>query len=438
MEHTNALYDTATKLSRIARLSGNDRSMKFGHLMHHYNIESLTECFNQLDGKKAVGTDGVNKEEYGKNLNRNLEKLIEKMKRMGYRPGAVRKVLIPKEGNPGAKRPLGIGNFEDKIVQKMTQRILESIYEPLFLDSSYGFRVGKGCHDAIKDLHNYLFRNEVETVIDVDLKNFFGMIDHQLLEGMLREKISDEKFIRYIIRMFKAGVLSDGEMTVSDEGVPQGSPCSPILANVFAHHVIDTWFETMVKPNCVSKVELFRYADDVVICCETEADAHRIKVGLGKRLEKYKLEMNSEKTKLVAFSKRKARLGIRQGTFDFLGFTFYYGKSRQGQMIPKVKTSSKRIKGKLKRVKEWIRDVRSWMPKKEIWKRFCSKIRGHTQYYGVSFNIQQVNYFIYRSVKIVFKWINRRSQRKSMNWEGFKAFLKAYPTPKAKVFHPLF
>ena len=333
---------------------------------------------------------------------------------------------------------MGIGNLVDKVVQKMTQRILESIYEPLFLDCSYGFRTGRGCHDAIKALHKYLFWNEVETVIDVDLKNFFGTINHKLLEGMLREKISDEKFIRYIIRMFKAGVLSEGDLVISDEGVPQGSPCSPVLANIFAHHVIDTWFKTMVKPNCKGKVEMFRYADDIVICCETEADAGRIRVGLEKRLRKYTLEMNADKTKLVLFSKRKSRLGIKQGTFDFLGFTFYYGKSIKGHMIPKLKTSSKRIRGKLRRVKEWMQDVRRWMPTKEIWKTACSKLRGHIQYYGVSFNSRQVSLFLFLSVKIIFKWLNYRSQRKSMNWEGFNAYEKVHPLPKMKIVHTLF
>ena len=197
-------------------------------------------------------------------LDVNLQDLVDRMKRMAYRPAPVRRVEIPKDGPPGATRPLGISNLEDKIVQKMTQRVLESIYEPVFRDCSYGFRPGRGCHDAIRALHQHLFRSEVQTVIDVDLAGYFDQIDHQLLAGFLRQKIRDERFMRYVHRMFKAGVLAQGELTVSEEGVPQGSICSPILANIFAHYVIDEWFEDVVQPRCAGRVRLFRYADDSV------------------------------------------------------------------------------------------------------------------------------------------------------------------------------
>ncbi len=231
--------------------------------MHYFNESSLKECFYQLSADRAVGADGITKADYAANLDKNLKDLIDRMKRMAYRPGPVRRVLIPKEGKPNAIRPLGISNFEDKIVQKMMQRILESIYDPLFLDCSYGFRPGRGCHDAIRALHHHLYRNEVQTVIDIDLAVYFDSINHSLLLAILQEKISDKRFMRYVTRMLKAGVLSAGEFTVSDEGVPQGNICSPILANVFAHYVIDEWFEDVVKQHCAGKVELFRYADDV-------------------------------------------------------------------------------------------------------------------------------------------------------------------------------
>ena len=242
----------------------------------------MKECFHELDGKKAVGVDGVDKETYGKNLDRNIQELIAKMKNMAYRPGPVREVLIPKEGKPGATRPLGISNLEDKIVQKMMQKVLESIYDPIFLDCSYGFRPGKECHDAIKDLQHHLHENEIQTVIDIDLKNFFGTIDHEILEDILKEKIKDTKFMRYINRMFKAGVLSKGDLRMSEEGVPQGRFAARYLSNIFAHYAIDLWIEEMVKPNCKGQVELFRYADDAVICCQYDADAQRIRKSLRK------------------------------------------------------------------------------------------------------------------------------------------------------------
>lgn len=428
-----SLSNTKTKLNRITLLSKGDSRRSFLSLMHHFNEESLIECFHELDGKKALGADGIDKETYGKELHQNISNLVARMKTMSYRPGPVREVLIPKEGKPGATRPLGISGFEDKIVQKMMQQILESIYEPIFLTCSYGFRPGRGCHDAIKELQHYLYSNDVQTIIDIDLKNFFGTIDHNILEDILKEKIKDTKFIRYINRMFKAGVLSQGDLIMSDEGVPQGSCCSPVLANVFAHYAIDLWIEEMVKPNCKGKVRLFRYADDAIICCQCNNDAQRIRNTLGKRLDKFKLQLNEEKTKQVPFDKRLAAQGIDQGTFDFLGFTFYLGKARSGRIIPKLKTKAKTLKAKLKKVKEWIKNVKSRLPLKQIWKIVVAKLRGHVNYYGVSHNSECVAQFIYEARGIVFKWLNRRSQRKSFTWKEFAKYISKHPLPTAKV-----
>ena len=430
--------NTKTKLNKIALLSRSEPNRSFESLMHHFNEESLKECFYELDGKKAVGIDGIDKETYGKDLNQNIAKLISSMKAMAYRPGPVKEVLIPKEGKPGATRPLGISGFEDKIVQKMMQQILESIYDPLFLKCSYGFRPGRGCHDAIRALQHHLHNNAIQTIIDIDLKNFFGTIDHRILESILKEKIKDTKFIRYINRMFKAGVLSNGDMVMSDEGVPQGSICSPVLSNIFAHYAIDLWIEEMVKPNCKGKVNLFRYADDAIICCQYDGDALRIRKALTKRLEKFKLELNEEKTKQVPFDKRLIAQGIEQGTFDFLGFTFYWGKAKSGRIIPKLKTKAKTMRSKLNKVKEWIKKVKDTIPLKQIWKTFTAKLRGHVNYYGVSHNAEQVSTFLNGAKRIVFKWLNRRSQRKSFTWEQFAKYMKTHPLPTVKIVHKLF
>jgi group II intron reverse transcriptase/maturase len=429
---------TTTKLNRIAWLSKQDSQKEYECLMHLFNQESLIECFHELDKNKAVGVDGITKMAYGENLHGNIELLINQMKKMAYRPSPVREVLIPKEGKPGATRPLGISNLEDKIVQKMTQKVLESIYEPLFLNCSHGFRPGKSCHTAIKALLDYLYRNEIQTVIDIDLKNFFGTIDHQMLEDILREKIKDPKFMRYISRMFKSGVLAKGELTISEEGVPQGSICSPIMANIFAHYAIDIWIEEMVKPACKGDVELFRYADDAVICCQYDEDAKRIRNTLGKRLEKFKLQLNEEKTKLVHFNKDEARRGIKQGTFDFLGFTFYWGNSKTGRIIPKLRTRAKTLVAKLKKINEWARMVRNSKPIKEIWETLKAKMRGHIQYYGISHNAKRVTQFIQETRRIIFKWLNRRSQKKSFTWEGFTKFMERDPLPSTKIVHQMF
>ena len=378
MEATDFQFDTTTKLKRIAMLSSSDHARRFDSLMHHFNKASLEECFHLLDGRKAVGTDGITKENYAEQLKSNLDNLIKQMRQMAYRPGAVREVRIPKGGKTGSTRRLGISNFEDKIVQKMMQRILESIYEPLFLDCSYGFRPNRSCHDAVKDLREHLYRHKVSMVIDVDLKGFFDTIDHELLEGILRNKIKDQRFMRYMKRMFRAGMLSKGELTVSEEGVPQGSVCSPVLSNIFAHYVLDEWFEDVVKQHCNGEVAMFRYCDDVVICSQYEHDAKRIVKALTKRLSKYKLQLNEDKTRYVRFSTIQAERGLRQETFDFLGFTFYLGKTLKGFIAPLLKSSGKRLNIKLNRVKEWAKKAAYTYRLIDLWKLFCSKLRTYS------------------------------------------------------------
>lgn len=438
MEPTEPQYSTKTKLERIAWLSGRDSEKKFDSLMHLFNSESLMACYHELDGRKAVGSDRVSKEDYGQALGQNIEDLLTRMKKMSYRPGPVRQVLIPKDDKPGSYRPLGIANFEDKIVQKMTSKILESIYEPAFMDCSYGFRPGRGCHDAIRGLHQHLFHYEVEAVIDVDLENFFGTIHPRVVDEILKQRIGDSRFLRYIQRLFKAGVLQDGELILNDEGVPQGSPTSPIIANIVAHEVIDTWFERVVKSHCCGRVALFRYCDDLVICCRYESDAVRVHKALGLRLSKFGLKLNEEKTRVARFSKRRQENGEAQESFDFLGFTFYLSKSRRGTILPKLKTTKKRLKRKLKNIKEWVQLNRSKMRLPDLWVIFCSKLQGHIAYYGVSFNQKNVGSFIHKSKCLVFKWLNRRGGKKKMSWEKFQLFFTRYPLPSNKVYHPLF
>ncbi len=230
----------------------------------------------------------------------------------------------------------------------------------------------------------------------------------------------------------------EGDLTMSEEGISQGSLCSPVLSNIYAHEVIDIWFEKVVKDHCEGQVELFRYCDDLVICCQYQRDSERVKEALGKRLAKFGLALNEEKTRLARFSKVKARKKIQQEAFYFLGFTFYLGKSRKGDVIPKVKTNGSRLRKKLKSINVWAREVRNKAPLKEIWKAFGQKLEGHIQYYGVSFNIKGVKDFHYKAIRILFRWLNRRSQRKSFNWEKFELFMNRYPPPKVRICHALF
>lgn len=438
MVFTEDTITTEMKLKRIAALSAANPDMVFTHVIHHINEESLRACFYELDGKKAIGIDGIDKACYGENLDENLRDLMDRMRRMAYIPGAVRQVLIPKEGKAGATRPLGISNLEDKLIQRMTHKVLESIYEPLFHENSYGFRPGRGCHDAVEVLHAHLSTHDVETVIDVDLSNYFGSIPQKTVLEIINKKISDPRLLRYLIRMFKSGLLVNGELVISDEGVVQGSACSPIIANIFAHEVIDEWIETTVKVHCAGKVKMIRYADDIVICCQYNRDAERIKKAMVQRLAKYGLKMNEDKTKLVRFSRRHQRHGVKQETFDFLGFTFYLGKSRKGFYLVKVKTIGKRFNLKLKKTNDWARSIRNKLPLEQIMKIAAAKTRGHVQYYGVSHNAHAVGRFVFKMKEILFKWLNRRSQRKSFNWEQFIRYMDKINFPKAKICHQLF
>ncbi len=424
-----------TKRMRIQQRSAENPEMVFTQLMHHFSERNLRQWFHELKGNAATGIDDISKADYGENLDANIKDLHQRLKAMSYRPSPVRQVWIPKDGQPNKQRPLGIGTFEGKIVEKGIQQILNAIYEPLFYDCSYGFRPERGCHDAVKALRTYLYGQPVQEIIDLDLSNYFGTIDHDLLMAILSEKIQDKRFLRYIKRLLKAGIMDQGKFIVTDEGVPQGSVCSPVLANLFAHIVLDDWFEKTVKAHCRGKVAMFRYADDAVICCQYSDDAQRIHRVIGKRLAKYKLKLNEEKTHVVRFD-RADRMG--SGVFDFLGFTFYLGLSQLGRTLPKVKSSSKKLRVKLKRVNQWCKANRNQFRLRDLWKMFCVKLRGHIQYYGVSFNSPAVDRFVKQLIFLFLKWINRRSQRRSMTYEQFKQYMSIYPAPTVKVYCKLY
>lgn len=438
MSPTEAQSTADTVLQRIAWLSARDASKCFDTVMHLFTQDSLAGCFHALDGRKAVGADGMTKAEYGADLERNLAELVMRMKRMGYRPGPVREVRIPKAGAAGATRALGISSVEDKVVQGMVRKVLEAVYEPVFRDCSYGFRPGRGAHDAVRALHQHLYRHEVKCVIDVDLARYFDSIDRNRLLKMISHKVSDRRFLRYLARLFKAGVLRDGELRLSTEGVVQGSACSPVLANIYAHYVLDEWFETTVKRHCRGEVALFRYADDVIICCQYNHDAERIRKALSGRLAKFGLALNEAKTQMVPFSRPACQARGWRAVFDFLGFTFYWGVSRHGKALVKVKTSGKRIRSKLKAIRQWAKQTRSRCTTQQFWVLLCAKVGGHIRYYGVSFNIRAVMAFVHHVRRLAFHWLNRRSQRRSFTWDTFERFTNAHPLPRPAVYHRLF
>jgi len=429
-----------TKLNLIAEIAVKDGKCKFNNLIHLLNKDGLKECFYQLKKGRAAGVDDVTFEEYEQHLDANLEDLVARMKRFSYRPQAVRRVYIPKAN--GKLRPLGIPAIEDKIVQMGIARILTAIYEADFLDFSYGFRPKRSCHDALDRLDKVIMKHPINHVIDADIKGFFDNVDHGWLLRCLQERISDKKLLRYIVRFLKAGVMEEGKWQVTDKGTPQGGIISPILANIYLHYVLDLWLESVVKRQSRGIVMIVRYADDFVICVQYKDEAERILVELRKRLEKFGLELAGDKTKIIGFGRfaveNASNKGQRAGTFNFLGFTHFCDKTRTGKFKVGRTTDRKRFRAKMKEMKIWLKSVRNTAPVKDWWSILCAKLRGHFQYYGVSGNYRGIKRFYYLTVRLVLKWLNRRSQKKSFNWESYLSYLVKYPLPKPKVYHNLY
>lgn len=417
----------ATKLALIAKRAREDPKLKFNALMHHFSFGNLEQGFHKLSGRKAVGADGVKKEDYGKELAANLDALEARLKRFSYRPQPVRRVMIPK--GDGKFRPLGISCFEDKLVQSMTARVLEAIYEQDFLNCSYGFRPKRGCHDAIRSTYQLLMRGGIGWVVDLDIQSYFDTIDHEWLMRCVEQRISDRRFLRLIRRMLKAGVLGQGEFSVSEEGTPQGSIVSPVLSNIYLHYVLDLWFERVVKKKMRGKVAMCRYADDAVVFFQREEEARQFIEDLKERMGKFGLELNPEKTRTLRFCRRDRRSGV----FDFLGLTFYWGQARNGLAVLKCKTSRRQIANKVRQFTEWIKSVRSQTNLKAIWAMAQQKLKGHYQYYGVSWNSGKLGYFGWICRGLLYKWLNRRGQRRSFTREEFTRYLKRYPLPRPIV-----
>jgi len=430
-----------TKLSRIAEIAKAKPNEKLTSLAHLINPELLEICHKEADGRKATGIDQVTKEEYGKNLEENLENLVARMKQHAYRPQPVRRVYIPKPGTT-KQRPLGIPSYEDKLVQAGLSKVLNAIYEEDFLHCSYGFRPGRGQHDALKSLNQILDSGNVNYIVDADIAGFFDHVDHEWLMKFLEHRIADPNILRLIGRFLKAGVIEEGKLYKTHEGTPQGGVVSPILANIYLHYVIDLWFEKIIKKQCRGKAYMVRFADDIVFCFKYEDEAQSFYKALVERLAKFNLEVATDKTKIIPFGKNAEQECQRQGkqkpdTFDFLGFTHYGGKSKKGKFRVKRKTSQKKYRASLLRCKEWVRKNRN-MPMRELWRRFCRKLQGHYQYYGVTDNSRTLARFKDETKRIMFKWLNRRSQRKSFDWDKFNLFLKRYPLPKAKIYVNIF
>ena len=417
-----------TSLQGIAQKAKEQKKHRFQDLYRMLNEEFLLDCWRHIRKDAAYGVDEVSAREYEKDLQEKIRDLVERLKRGSYRAKLVRRKYIPK--GEGKMRPLGIPAIEDKLLQMGVKRILEAIYEQDFLRCSYGYRPGVGALHAIDDLTIKLQFGRYEYVVEVDIKSYFDNISHEWMVKMLEERIDDGPFLRLIAKWLKAGILEpDGEVVHPVTGTPQGGIVSPVLANVYLHYVLDLWFQKVVKKHCRGEACLIRYADDFVCAFQYQKDAERFYRVLSKRLGKFGLEISVEKTRVMRFS-RTDRPG--KARFDFLGFEFRWGKDRSGKPNVKRRTSRKKLRGSLKNFTQWCRFSRH-QRLDVLFKKMNAKLRGYYAYYGVIGNYGRLKEFFREAVRILFKWLNRCSQRRSYNWAGFQELLELFKIEKPRI-----
>jgi RNA-directed DNA polymerase len=412
-----------TSLRGIANKASTDKDHRFRNLFGLLTVTFLLSCWERVNKKAASGVDRVSARDYAQGLVDNVRDLWESVKRGSYRAKLVRRCHIPKEG--GKTRPLGIPVVEDKLLQTAVSRILNAIYEPIFLPCSWAYRLGRNARQAVQTLTQELQFGCYGYVVEIDIKGFFDRIDHDKLMEMLELRINDRPFLRLIWKWLKAGVLEEvGKVIHPDTGCPQGSGISPVLANIYLHCVLDVWFTDVVKPRCKARAFMCRYADDAVFAFQWFEDAERFFRVLPKRLAKYGLELSAEKSRMVRFS--RFQLGKSSERFDFLGFEFRWVVDHKG--VPRVRrrTSRKRLRASLARVTEWIKAERH-LPVRQLVETLNARLRGHYTYYGLIGNYRSLCSFFNQATRLLKKWLGRRSQKSWMTWEKFNGLLKRFP-----------
>jgi len=424
-----------TKLERISQLSTENPEMVFTSIGHLINKELLKECHEEMDGDKAVGIDGVTKEEYGKNLEENLESLVGRLKKKSYKPQPARRVEIPKD--KGKTRPLSIYCYEDKLVQEALRRLLEAVFEPHFYDEMMGFRPNRGCHEALRKLNVMIENRPTNYILDADIKGFFDHIDHEWAVRFIESRIKDPNITRLVRRMLKGGIMRDFQYEKTEEGSGQGSVCSPIIANIYMHYVLLWWFKEVVKPSLKGYADIIVYADDFVCCFQYKEDAEQFYERLKHRMKHFGLELEESKSRLIEFGRhaeeRSRKDGGKPDTFTFLGFTHYCSKNRNGKFRVKRKTSKKKFAKKCREVNRRIAKMRI-LPLPQIMKKVNQMLEGYYHYYGITDNSKSISDFCYRVRGSLFYWLNRRSQKESYTWKTFCAMLKEYPLAQPKIY----
>ena len=416
-----------TSLQAIAKKASERPEHRFRDLFRLLNEEMLKDSWHYIRKNAASGVDRVSAAEYEQNLDGNIHQLVEELKRKHYRAKNVLRRNIPK-GN-GKMRPLGIPATQDKLLQIAVKRILEAIFEQDFLHCSYGYRPNVGVLDAVDKLTVKLQFGKYNYLVEADITGYFDNIDHEWLLQMLAERVDDKSFLWLIEKWLKAGVLeTDGKVVHPVTGTPQGGIVSPILANIYLHFVLDLWFQKVVIPHCSGEACLIRYADDFVCAFEKEEDARRFYEALGERMKKFNLELSAEKTHIIPFSPN----GTDSTSFDFLGFEFRWGKDRKGKPHVDKRTARKSLRNSLTRFKQWLKENRHrQMP--DLFRLLNAKLTGYFNHYGVHGNIRSLEFFYYQVIRQTWKYLNRRSQRKSYNWEGFRQLLTLFDVVKPHI-----
>ena len=426
------LGEMSPQLLKVVERAKREPEGRFNSLAHLIDVPALERAYRRSRKDAAVGVDGVTKEQYGQDLERNLRDLHERMKAKRYRHQPIRRVHIAK--GQGKTRPIGVSAFEDKLVQDVIREVLEAIYEQDFLDCSYGFRPKRSPHDAIRTLDRIVHRGEVSWILEADVVSFFDSLDRKKLKEMLEIRVADGSLLRLIGKCLHVGVLDGVELSKSESGTAQGSVLSPLLGNIYLHIVLDLWFEQEVKPRLRGRATLIRYCDDFIIGFEQEEDARRVMDVLGKRLGRYGLTLHPDKTRLLPFRRPPAdqKGGKGPATFDFLGFTLYWARSRKGRWGMSCKTRGASLRRAIQSVYDWCRRHRH-LSIKDQHAALTKRIQGHFNYFGVSGNSRSLQIIIEQAERSWYKWLCRRSQRTRFTWERFKDLLRDFPLPKPRI-----
>lgn len=420
------------ELLKVVDRARKDPNARLYSLARLIDPDALKRAFSRIRKDVAVGVDGVTKEQYGQNLEQNIQGLHERLRSGRYRHQPIRRVHIPKA--PGKTRPIGISSIEDKIVQGALTEVLQAIYEQDFIEDSYGFRPRRGAHDALRAVDAMASREGIEWILEADIQAYFDSLDRSKLMEMLRIRVADEPFLRLVGKCLHVGVLDGQEFTRPDEGTAQGSIISPMLGNVYLHYVLDTWFEQTVRPRLSAHARLVRYADDFVMGFRSREDAECVMALLGLRMAAFGLVLHPDKTRLVPFGRpdRNDPSGKGPATIDFLGFTLYWRRTRKGGWSPGMKTRKARLQRALKALGEHCRRHRH-DSLKEQHAALTRRIQGHMNYFGVNGNMRAISSLVEEAEGIWHKWLNRRSQRKRLSWKRFKDLLRVFPLPVPRI-----